>query len=669
MSNNPVLVVVGSPHLGPSEVSLLEDWADKGATIVAWQHPSIVQERFPSPDVAAALENLNIPAMALPQALGEEVNNQVDDAVIAWMKAFGLAPLTPSGESFRSIFRYRHLSLWWWAELFLYHDTPLRLLVRDVEALARLVEKQQPGRMVVVAPVREISTAARALVKDTEVHGQAISARSKYHTSLHFAGALLKTVGTGLKSAFRRHGSRAAGEARKGRRHLFLTHASMWRERPSPGTGRTELVEMYFDQVPSLLASDHDEVEMVAFGPPVPYKKRGLREKLEDIMEAGDEIRPYVSIREYFDTTLVSASTSATWDCWRMWRRFRRLPHLPKALRHRGVALATGALESFRDTFLLQLPWAIRSYLEVRSVLLVEQSDVLVLYAESSGLGRAAIAAAHELGVETFAVQHGIMYPRYYSHEHAAHEVSTSAAGGESVPIPTRTAVFGSMARDLLETRSQYPPERIIITGSPKFDALVASSRAYDPLATRSRLGIAGDVPMLVVATRYNAIGPVFEELVRAVEAIPELRLVVKPHQAEPSEPYREIVRRAGASRTRILEASENLLELLVASDGLITVDSLASSEALVLGRRVLIVNLPNNLGPLVERGVALGVWQGESIERRLRELTLDPDTASRLEKRREEFIKEFAFGADGRSTERIVQAIRETADARKRNR
>ncbi len=669
MSQNPVLVIVGSPHLGLSEVRQLEDWATQGARIVAWQHPAIVQERFPSPDVAASLDKRNIPAMALAQVLGEEVNNEVDDAVIAWMKAFGRAPLTPSGESFRSIFRYRHLSLWWWAELFLYHDTPLRLLVRDVEALARLVERERPARLVVVAPVRVLAAAARALVKETEVHGETIPARSKYHASLHFAGALLKTLGTGLKSALRRGGRKGSDESRECRRHLFVTHASMWRERPSPQTGKIELVEMYFDQVPTLLASDDDVVEMVAFGPPIPYKIRGLRQKLEDIAEKGEEARPYVSIREYFDASLVWVATSATWDCWRMWRRFCRLPLVSEALRHRGVALRDGALESFRDTFLLQLPWALRSYHEIRTVLLAEKSDLIVLYAESSGLGRAAIAAAHELGVATFAVQHGIMYPRYYSHEHAAHEVSTVADGGESVPIPMRTAVFGSMARDLLETRSRYPSDRIVITGSPKFDALVESAGAYDPAVTRSRLGFADDVPMLVVATRFNAIGPVFEELVRAAEAIPDLGLVVKPHQAEPSEPYREIVRLAGASRTRILEASENLLELLVASDGLITVDSLASSEALVLGRRVLIVNLPNNLGVLVERGVALGAWRGESIEQRLRELVLDPVTASKLEKRREEYIKEFAFGADGRSTERIVQAIRETADARRRNR
>ncbi len=552
MSQNPVLVIVGSPHLGPSEVSLLEDWATRGANIVAWQHPSIVQERFPSADVAAVLEQLNIPATALPQALGEKVNNEVDDAVIAWMKAFGRAPLAPSGESFRSIFRYRHLSLWWWAELFLYHDTPLRLLVRDVEALARLLEKQQPGRIVVIAPVRELAAVARALVKDTEFHGKAIPTRSKYHTSLHFAAAFLKMVGTGLKSTLLRRAPRGAEATRKARKHLFLTHASMWRERPNPQTGQVELVEMYFDQVPSLLASDEDEVEMVAFGPPVPYKKRGLREKLEDIAEKGDETRPYVSVREYFDASSCGSPPRQPGIAGECGDAFPAAPPDRSAQASRRCFGRWG-LGSFRDTFLLQLPWALRSYHEIRTVLLVEKSDVLVLYAESSGLGRAAIAAAHELGVGTFAVQHGIMYPRYYSHEHAAHEVSAGADGGESVPIPMRTAVFGSMARDLLETRSRYPSDRIVITGSPKFDALVESARAYDPLATRSRLGVADDVPMLVVATRYNAIGPVFEELVRAVEAIPDLWLVVKPHQAEPSEPYREIVRRVGASRTRIL--------------------------------------------------------------------------------------------------------------------
>jgi CDP-glycerol glycerophosphotransferase (TagB/SpsB family) len=142
--------------------------------------------------------------------------------------------------------------------------------------------------------------------------------------------------------------------------------------------------------------------------------------------------------------------------------------------------------------------------------------------------------------------------------------------------------------------------------------------------------------------------------------------LLVKPHQAESPIPYREVVLRLSAERTRILPAEKDLLELLFASDGLITVDSFASSEALVLGRPVLVLNLPGNLGPLVDRGVALGVRRGESIAKALEALLFDAETARRLETKRMEYIREFAFGADGRSTERIVECILNEIDGGK---
>ncbi|MFQ5790970.1 MAG: hypothetical protein ACE5JI_10910, partial [Acidobacteriota bacterium] len=389
----------------------------------------------------------------------------------------------------------------------------------------------------------------------------------------------------------------------------------------------------------------------------------GLVDKFKDRLELEGGHRPYVPVRRYFSPRLSVALAAESLNCWKMWRLFRRLPYVGRVLAHRGVELGPWALASFHDTFLLQLPWAIRSYCEMRTILVQEQPELLVLYAESSGLGRAAVAAACELGIPSFAIQHGIMYPRYYSHEHGADEVGGSADGACSVPMPTRTAVFGSLARQLLVTRGHYPPERIVITGSPKFDALVEAARGYDRRSIRSRLGLGQTGPMLVVASRYSAIGPVFRELVRAAGSIPELRLVVKPHQAESSEPYQAVVDEEGARCVHIASASDNLLELLFASDGLITVDSLASSEALVLGRPVLVVNLPSNLTPLVERGVAVGVRRDEPIEARLRQFLFDPPSASELEARRKQYLQEFAYGADGGSTERILAALRRTAE------
>ena len=53
------------------------------------------------------------------------------------------------------------------------------------------------------------------------------------------------------------------------------------------------------------------------------------------------------------------------------------------------------------------------------------------------------------------------------------------------------------------------------------------------------------------LASRFVAIGSEFAELVRAAEAIEDLWLLVKPHQAERPDTYERIGRREGASRLR----------------------------------------------------------------------------------------------------------------------
>ena len=628
-TDSETVVLVADTELAPDALHRVRELETTGATIIAWQHSSIVQDRFPSSDVRASLGAVGIKSRTIADVLGPDVDFDVDEAVIAWFKAFGR-------DRFRGRFRYGSMELWWWAELYLYHETPLRLAVRDVEALARIADRLRPEKILVVRPARALEAAARALVAEVEVVDEPVPPYHPATTRLHVAD-LVKLMGTGLKSLVR--------PRRKGERAqvFFLTHGSMWRGDR----------EMYFDRVLPAVAAK-TKTSVVAFGPPVPFKKRGLGSWLRDLLELGEDELPYRPIRRYVTFAMSTSLLRAFASCRRMWRELAR----DIELRHRDVDLGDEAVLCFRDTFYRQLPWAIRAYHEVDSVLVTDEPDVVVLYAESSGLGRAAITAANARGVPSFAIQHGIMYRQYYSHEHAAFEVGST--GGDGVPLPTKTAVYGSVARDLLVERGHYRPEWIVITGSPKFDDLVQAARGFDAAATRRELGIAEGEKFLVLASRWSAVGPVFDELVAAVERVDGLTLVVKPHQAESTTPYEEVLDAARPANTRMLPASRNLLELLFASDGLVTVDSFASSEALVLGRPVLVVNLPSNLDALVERGVAFGVNRSDAIEPELRKL-FDPDVARELAKTRKEYIQEFAFGADGRSTERIVDAIFDT--------
>lgn len=629
------MVLVADAALTPDEIRRVRDWHDKGATIIAWQHGPIVQDRFPSPDVQGSLSRAGIESATIAETLGSEQDFDVDEAVIAWFKTFGR-------DRFRGRFRHGPMELWWWAELYLYHETPLRLAVRDVEALTRLVKSSRSRRLVVVRPVRALEAASKALVSEVDVVGDPIQGPPYplRTTRLHVAD-LVKLVGTGLKSLFR--GGRTGEHAQV----FFLTHGSMWRGDR----------EMYFDRIlPAVEARASTTV--VAFGPPVPFKKRGIWSWFRDLLEVGEDELPYRPIRRYVTLASSLQIAGAFSACRRMWREFES----DTPLVHRDVELGAEAFACFRDMFYRQLPWAIRSYLEVDSVLAADQPEILVLYAESSGLGRAAITAAGARGIPSFAVQHGIMYEQYYSHEHAPFEVGE--LGDDGVPLPTTTAVFGSVAKDLLVRRGHYRPERIVITGSPKFDELVRAAQGFDAAATRHDLGVGADARFLVLASRWSAVGPVFRELVEAVEHREGLSLFVKPHQAESTRPYEDVLAELAPARTRVLSASTNLLELLFASDGLVTVDSFASSEALVLGRPVLVVNLPSNLDALVERGVALGVNRGEPIGPALSKLLSDDDVRRELERTRKEYIQEFAFGADGRSTERIVEALFELIEA-----
>ena len=78
----------------------------------------------------------------------------------------------------------------------------------------------------------------------------------------------------------------------------------------------------------------------------------------------------------------------------RAWRTLRRSPALGDVFSHRGVRFDDLALPDLAGTLLLQVPWAVRSYEEMNQVLQAGRPQVAVLYAESSGWGRAAVAGS-----------------------------------------------------------------------------------------------------------------------------------------------------------------------------------------------------------------------------------------------------------------------------------
>jgi len=177
---------------------------------------------------------------------------------------------------------------------------------------------------------------------------------------------------------------------------------------------------------------------------------------------------------------------------------------------------------------------------------------------------------------------------------------------------------------------------------------------------------------LVVVASRHRSIrethasiGSAFPALVRAVESLPGVKALVKPHPAEREDAYQADLRSAGASRVRVMPPGADLMELLHAADALVTVESLSAVEALVLGRPVVVLNMPTHLRELVAAGAALGVAAGAEPTPALRGALFDEAVRRGLEQSRQRYVRYVAQGVDGAATTRIVALLRQTAARR----
>jgi hypothetical protein len=595
--------------------------------------------------------------------LTPEETDAVDEAAMAWTKAWGARPVR-DGRSVRDLLAWKGVSLWWFAELYLFHSTEAPRYVRAIETFHRILDAERPAEVEAVglpaeeAVLLERTCAARGIL----FHGRhAPPLRSALRARL----VSLRARWNGAKAFLTALKARVAGppapRAAEGKRSVvFLSHAAFWRHRVDPETDETRAYEHYFDAlIPEVARHPGLRPVVVAVGPSEAFRRRGPGDRLRDWLRLRPEAGPYVGIARYTTWAVFRDTLRAAGQARDAWRLLRGSPGMREAFSHRGVAFEDLAAPDLAATLLLQLPWAVRSYEEVAAVLRALKPAALVLYAESSGWGRAALAACRAASVPTVAVQHGIIYPKYYSYRHGP--------GEEDCPRPDRTAVFGEAARRLLVEMGGYEPRSLVVTGSPKFDDLLASARGRDRGRTRARLGAADADRLVLVASRYrgirsthSAIGGAFAGLVRALEELDGVRGVVKPHPAEPAEAYEADLR--GARRVRVVPPGADLLDLLHAADALVTVESLSAVEALVLGRPVLVLNMPTHLRALVDEGLALGVAAGDDPAPALRRILFDPATRRGLEAARQRYLSEVAAGVDGGARGRIVSLIATTA-------
>ncbi len=323
-----------------------------GASLVLWG------------DDGSELRRAGVPFRLPSDCLGHTAIDAADEAAIVWTKAWGRQPLL-DGRSFRDLFQWRGLSLWWFAELYLHHSTAATRWVRYIETWSRLIASERPEEIegAGLTPAERQLLARTCVAHGVFFHGRdrnsALRPRLRAQLkSLEGRWNTVKTLGAALKTVWRGSPAVPAGAPAV----LFLSHAAFWRQRVDPLTGTEHAYEHYFDRViPAVAADAVLEPFVVAVGPQAAFRRRRGLSRLREWLSLGDQRGLYVHISRFTTLAVWRDVARAAAEFRRLWQRLRRSPGVNAAFSHRGVSFAELSEPDFAGTLLLQLPWAVRS--------------------------------------------------------------------------------------------------------------------------------------------------------------------------------------------------------------------------------------------------------------------------------------------------------------------
>ncbi len=306
---------------------------------------------------------------------------------------------------------------------------------------------------------------------------------------------------------------------------------------------------------------------------------------------------------------------------------------------------------------MLQWPWSARAMDEAGAALDALSPESVVTYAEAGGWGRALMLEARRRGIPSVGLQHGFIYRHWLNYLHEADEMTASGAD-RGCPIPDVTLLFDRYAERHLLDAGHFPPSAVLVTGNARLDQLVAQCTALKPMrdALRREFCSAADQPLAVLAAKFTEIQGVLGDLADAVRALPDMRLVIKPHPAETPESYAAVT--AATPNISIADAATDLARLLTAADAIVTMNSTVAIDGLVLGLPALVVGLPNNLSPLVDAGAMLGANGAEEIRRQLHSLLYDAQVRRTVTDAGAAFARRYHLASDGQAAKRTAEAI-----------
>ena len=263
-----------------------------------------------------------------------------------------------------------------------------------------------------------------------------------------------------------------------------------------------------------------------------------------------------------------------------------------------------------------------------------------VICTDEADRARCFIYVANKLGLETFAIQHGIITKA---------SVSYFIPSKDENYVPKKTFLWGETFKEILiENTNVYKEDNIFVVGQVRTDYL------FKKINSEKRILDKSNKLKVLYATQYveDLSNEATELLFSALNDFKEpYELLIKIHPAEySSEKYSNYIKKYNLKDVRIVNDMD-IYDAIIWSDIVVSVHSTINLEALLLNKpsMCLLLNKYWDKGNFVKDGVSFGAKNKEEINYIFNNLKI-------IDKN--EYLKKNFYKIDGNVTNRILKNI-----------
>lgn len=344
----------------------------------------------------------------------------------------------------------------------------------------------------------------------------------------------------------------------------------------------------------------------------------------------------------------------------RDWKNIKRGLDIESTFKYGGLLFWKPISRYVFYVFFITYPRIIANMNILRRFTGSNKTRLIIMRNDVKELERTVILCAQKTGIRNLVILHGIV-----GHKNLDTDLYADI-----------TAVWGQASIDWYR-QFGYPESRFVVTGNPLYDELFfrksssCESETREKVCNKLKLDPKKKIATFLTRSNYlshtsfnqcNSVSSLVRLILEKANCLSQLQLIIKLHPYdEYSGAYADIIRKTNSDLVVVWTRDFNVFDILQSSDVVITFSSSSGLEALILDKPLITLDLHRSatVAPYADRAVALSITRPELINSAIHDCLYNKQVKENLCRHRKQFIFDYVYKVDGKSTERVVSLIK----------